>query len=47
MIVIPIFFILRALKLSEPQFRRGFQIPVSAVISAIGFFWFFERLGFV
>ncbi|MEE3025104.1 MAG: HupE/UreJ family protein, partial [Pseudomonadota bacterium] len=46
-IVIPIFFILRALKLSKPQFRQGFQIPVSAVISAIGIFWFFERLGLV
>ena len=46
-IVIPIFFILRALKLSKPQFRRVFQIPVSALISAIGIFWFFERLGVV
>ena len=46
-IVIPIFFLLRTLKLREPQFRRGFQIPVSAVISAIGIFWFFERVGLV
>ena len=46
-IVIPIFFLLRTLKLREPQFRRGFQIPVSAVISAIGVFWFVERVGLV
>lgn len=46
-IVVPIFFLLRAFRLTDPQFRRAFQIPVSAVISAIGVFWFIERVGFL
>ena len=45
LIVVPIFFLLKGLRLTGAQFRRGFQIPVSAVISAIGLFWFFERVG--
>ena len=44
-IVIPIFLMLWALKLTDRRFRRGFQIPVSTFISAIGLFWFVERLG--
>lgn len=45
MIVVPVFFLLKSLRLTNMQFRRGFQIPVSAVISAIGLFWFLERVG--
>lgn len=44
-IVVPIFLMLRALKLTDRRFRRGFQIPVSTIISAIGLFWFVERVG--
>ena len=44
-IVVPVFFLLKSLRLTNMQFRRGFQIPVSAVISAIGLFWFLERVG--
>lgn len=44
-IVVPIFFLLKAVKITPPQFRRGFQIPVSALISAVGMFWFVERVG--
>ena len=43
-IVVPIFLMLRALKLTDRRFRRGFQIPVSTIISAIGLFWFVERV---
>jgi len=46
-IVIPIFFILMAVRLTDRQFRRIFQIPVSTLISAIGVFWFAERVGMV
>jgi len=46
-IVIPIFFLLKGLRLTDMQFRRGFQIPVSAIISAIGLFWFVERIGLI
>ena len=45
LIVVPIFLVLRTLKLTDTRFRRGFQIPVSAFISAIGIFWFLERVG--
>ena len=44
-IVVPIFFLLKAFRITPPQFRRGFQIPVSALISAVGVFWFLERVG--
>ena len=44
-IVVPIFLMLRALKLTDRRFRRGFQIPESTIISAIGLFWFVERVG--
>lgn len=47
MIVIPIFCMLLALRLTDRQFRQIFQIPVSAIISAIGAFWFLERTGIV
>ena len=45
LIVVPIFFILKAFKLTKTQFRRAFQIPVSAIISVVGTFWVFERIG--
>ena len=44
LIVVPIFFIFKALKLTKTQFRRVFQIPVSLIISAVGTFWFIERI---
>jgi len=45
MIVVPVFFLLKSLRPTTMQFRRRFQIPVSAVISAVGLFWFLERVG--
>lgn len=47
LIVLPVFVALKAMKLSAPTFRRGFQLPVSAAISAIGLFWVAERTGLV
>lgn len=47
LIVLPIFFAIKALKLSPWAFRRGFQLPVSVAISAIGLFWVAERTGLV
>lgn len=47
LIVLPIFFAIKALKLSPGTFRRGFQLPVSVAISAIGLFWVAERTGLV
>lgn len=45
LIVVPIFFILKAFKLTKTQFRRTFQMPVSAIISGVGTFWVIERIG--
>ena len=42
-----IFLILKAFRLTDTQFRRAFQIPVSVIISAVGVFWFVERVGFL
>ena len=47
LIVLPIFFAIKALRLSPWAFRRGFQLPVSVAISAIGLFWVAERTGLV
>ena len=46
-IVVPIFLILKAFRLTDTQFRKAFQIPVSVIISAVGVFWFVERVGFL
>ena len=47
LIVLPIFLALKAMKLSQARFRRGFQLPVSAGIALIGLFWVAERTGLV
>ena len=47
LIVLPVFLVLKAMKLSAPTFRRGFQLPVSAVISVTGLFWVVERTGLI
>ena len=47
LIVLPVFLVLKAMKLSAPTFRRGFQLPVSAVISVTGLFWVAERTGLI
>jgi len=47
LIVLPVFFALKAMKLTQKRFQRGFQLPVSVAISAIGLFWVAERTGLV
>ena len=47
LIVLPVFLVLKAMKLSAPTFRRGFQLPVSAVISVTRLFWVAERTGLI
>jgi len=47
MIVVPLFLVLRAMRLSGAGFTWGFRIPVSVLISAVGIFWFAERTGLI
>lgn len=45
LIVLPIFLALKAMKISPANFRRRFQLPISAGISLAGLFWVAERTG--
>ena len=47
LIVLPVFFALKAMKLTQNRFQRGFQLPVSIAISAVGLFWVAKRTGLI